>query len=63
MRDHRLGQRSVEDLHRLVVAGTRLVDAQPDLRHLLRDTRRGADLQSAPREVVEHADLLDKLPG
>ena len=63
MRDRRLGQRLVDDGDRLVVAGARLVDAKPDLRHLLRDAGRGADLQPPAGEVIEHADLLDQLPG
>jgi len=63
MRDDRFGQRLVHDGDGLVVAGARLVDAEPDLGHLLRDAGRGADLQPPAGEVIEHADLLDQLPG
>jgi hypothetical protein len=62
MRDNRFGQKGVEDVARLVVAFARLLDAHADPRHFLRDSRGGADLEPALRQMVEHADFLDDLP-
>ena len=63
MGDHRFGQRRVEDFDRFIVAFARLGHAHADLRHLLRNAGGGADLQPAQGEVIQHADLLDQLPG
>ena len=62
MRDDRLCQRLVDDLNRLIVAGARLVHAEPDLRHFLRNPRGGPDLEAAAGQMVQHADLFDQLP-
>src|SRR6185437_9977060 len=63
MRHHRIGEYLVENLDRLGVAGVRLLDRQPDLRHLLRNAARRADLEPAAGELVQHADLLADAPG
>jgi len=52
----------MHDRDRLVEAGTSLVHADADLRQFLRNAGRGADLQPAAGEMVEHADLFDQLP-
>ena len=62
MRGHRLRQRRIHDLDRFIVAFARFGDAQPDLRHLLRNAGGGADFQPALSQVIQHADFLDHLP-
>ncbi len=63
MRDHRRRQRRIHDLDRLVAALACLGDAQPDLRHFLRDAGGGADLQSSLGKVVQRADLFTTFHG
>src|SRR5262249_44344359 len=63
VRDDRAFQRGIEDVEDFIVAGTRFVVPEADLRHFIGDARRRSDPKSPAGEMIQHADLFDQLPG